>query len=102
MGRMKESADLFTYEPPKATAFGGATYAPGFDYDRLKGQLKRVCDLMRDGQWRILPEIARAAGGSEAACSARLRDLRKKKYGSHAVERQRVAGGLWRYRLTPR
>jgi hypothetical protein len=106
MGRMKESApDLFAYRapilpcPPKEKAFDGSTYEPGRDHLRLKGQLGRVFDLMRDGKSRTIPDIADAIGGSEAAVSARLRDFRKEKYGAHQVERTSLGHGLFTYRL---
>lgn len=93
--------DLFAPRPqidPKR-AFGGKTYEPSRDYARLTGQLARVFDIMRDGQWRTLPEIAREVQGSQPAVSARLRDLRKDKYGGHEVERKHQGGGLYIYRV---
>lgn len=98
--------DLFTFastlpDPPKAEAFDGKTYEAEEDHSRLKGQLWRVFQLMSDGGWRTLNDIAFVVGGSEASVSARLRDLRKEKYGSREVERQRVTGGLFRYRMVP-
>lgn len=84
--------------PPKV-AFDGSTYDHEQDYCRLKGQLGRVRLLMNDGKWRTLAEIANDAGGSEASISARLRDLRKHQYGGYVIERERVSGGLYRYRL---
>lgn len=86
--------------PPKERAFDGETYKPKRDYPRLKGQMLRVYDAMQGGRWLTLAELAQVAGGSEAGVSARLRDLRKAKYGAHVVERQYVVGGLHRYRLT--
>lgn len=91
--------DLFSYIPQRA--FDGKTYEPSKDCERLKGQLARVFDLMSDGKWRTLAEIKSEAGGSEASVSARLRDLRKPKYGSRQVEAKRVAQGLFQYRLKP-
>lgn len=82
-----------------AQAFGGKTYEPERDYVRLAGQLKRVRDVMRDGQWWTLRGLAYAVGATEAAASARIRDLRKKQYGSHTVERRHVANGLHEYRM---
>jgi hypothetical protein len=86
-------------QPPPKVAFDGATYDHKRDYARLTGQLGAVFNLMRDGQWRTLPEIARDVKGSQPAVSARLRDLRKEQYGGHSVDREYVAVGVWRYRL---
>lgn len=94
----------FDAVPPKR-AFDGRTYEPERDYERLKGQLQRVFQVMRDGQWRTLAiiqaEVFKTSGkhDSEAAISARLRDFRKRKYGSHEVERQHIDSGLFTYRL---
>ena len=98
--------DLFGYaaslpDPPKAKAFDGETYVAERDYERLSGQLKAVFDLMQDGRWRTLGEIRESVEGSEAAISARLRDLRKPKYGAHEVQREHIERGLYRYRMVP-
>ena len=98
MGSMKDLLGDRPYVAPHA-AFGGITYAPALDHVRLNGQLLRVFDLMKDGQWRTLAEIAAVVGGTEAAVSARLRDLRKEKYGARDVSREWVEGGLWKYRI---
>ena len=83
-----------------APHFDGKTYEPALDHARLTSQLDRVRELMRDGQWRTLHDILVAVdGASEAAISARLRDLRKAKFGLFHVERRRVAGGLFEYRV---
>ena len=82
----------------RAVRFDGPDVTPA-DTERLAGQLGRVHSLMRDGQWRTLEAIAQAVGGSEAGVSARLRDLRKARFGGHQVERRRLTGGLWEYRV---
>jgi hypothetical protein len=79
--------------------FGGVTYSPEQDKDRLLTQLGRVRDVMFDGQWHTLSELVARCGGSDASVSARIRDLRKKRFGSYHVESKRVHEGLWRYRL---
>lgn len=57
-------------------AFHGTTYQPDLDFNRLSTQLKEVANLMRDGQRRTIAEIkAHGVRGSEAAISARLRDI---------------------------
>jgi hypothetical protein len=98
MGSMKDLLGDVPYVPP-LSAFDGHSYEPHFDYQRLTGQLKRVADFMADGCWRTLSEISEQTGGTEASVSARLRDLRKDKYGARVILRQRVSRGLFRYRL---
>lgn len=82
--------------PPR---FNGPSYVPSRDNERLTGQIQRVFNLMRDGQWRTLREIESATGDPAASVSAQLRHLRKKRFGSHTVEREYVGDGLHRYRL---
>lgn len=71
------------------------------DAARLSDQLLMVRALMMDGRWRTLAEIAEKTKGSEAGVSARLRDLRKARFGGNIVERRRRSPsvGLWEYRL---
>ena len=84
---------------PLTAQFDGGTFDRERDADRLRGQLDRVKGLMLDGHWRQLSEIARAVRGSEAGVSARLRDMRKSRFGGFIVERRYVRGGLHEYRV---
>jgi len=84
---------------PGSLPFGGTTYDPTLDSSRLGTQLAETFRIMRDGQWRTLSEIAREVKGSEAGISARLRDLRKHRFGSYTVERRRRSVGTWEYKL---
>ena len=92
--------DLFTNAD-----FDGETYEPERDQMRLSGQLKAVFDVMSDGKWRTLPGLAMyvtaqtGRNASEASVSARLRDLRKDRFGAHDVERRYIANGMFQYRL---
>ena len=79
--------------------FDGETYEPEIDQKRLTGQLLRVYTLMSDGHWRTLAQIAKEAQGSEASVSARLRDLRKERFGRYRIDKRRVVGGLWEYKM---
>jgi len=81
--------------------FDGITFVPERDEIRLTGQLARVWDLMIDGRWRTLREIADSVNGTEASVSARLRDMRKQRFGSHEIEREHIYTGLFKYRLIP-
>jgi hypothetical protein len=79
--------------------FDGETYEPERDRERLGAQLLAVRYLMLDHEWHTLADLARYAGGSEASVSARLRDLRKRRFGGYVIEREYVSRGLWRYRM---
>jgi hypothetical protein len=62
-----------------------------------------VYGCLSDQQWRTLAEIrACTKCGSEAGISARLRDLRKHRWGQHTVNRRRRGNGedgLFEYQL---
>lgn len=77
----------------------GQTYDHDRDGARLHKQHNRVFACMRDGAWRTLRQIAEATRDPEASISARLRDLRKERFGAHGVERRHVRDGLFEYRL---
>lgn len=81
--------------------FDGQTYEPALDHDRLSTQLERVKALMMDGEWRTLDEISSTVGHcSTPSASARLRDIRKARFGAFTVERKRIGKGLFAYRVT--
>ena len=79
--------------------FDGCTYDPARDHDRLAKQLGRVYDYMSDGLWHTLSQIADKTGDPESSVSARLRDLRKPKFGGHPIERRHFVSGIWEYRM---
>lgn len=79
--------------------FDGETFDRAHDGPRLKGQLAKVRDVMVGGEWVTLKDLAFQVKGSEAGVSARIRDLRKEKFGGYTIERRRLAGGLWEYRM---
>lgn len=83
-------------------SFGGETYDAARDGLRLGEQLRGVFELMKDGEWRDLIDVANHVGASQASASARLRDLRKEKFGGHTVERKYVRDGIWFYRVLVR
>lgn len=86
----------------KPMRFDGPAYSNEHDQVRLTGQLRRVFDLMRDGRFRTLEEIATETGDPQASISAQLRHLRKPRFGSHTVTRRRrgeASRGLWEYSL---
>lgn len=92
--------DFGLFAPPMTAHHDGDTYEAGRDKARLNEQQQRVFDAMRDSRWRTLPEISEMTGDPEASVSARLRDLRKPKFGGFDVRREYVSKGLWRYRVS--
>ena len=96
--------------------FDGKTYDPALDKSRLKSQLGRVFDVMADGRWHTLADIEEAIFSQHGKCdsqpgiSARIRDLRKPKFGGYEIEHRRVTlrahnlsepikTGTWEYRI---
>ena len=98
------SAHQQTWQPPRKPSFDGASFDPAADGARLNRQLRAVFDAMRDGHWHTPEEIAAKTGVGWASASARLRDLRKEKFGAFRVHRQRrgdAERGLFEYRVLP-
>lgn len=97
--------DLFSYQPPPLPdppakrAFDGASYEPDQDHKRLRKQLEAVRSIMADGEYHTLAELAGKVGCETQSASARIRDLRKPRYGSETIERKRIDGGLYGYKL---
>jgi hypothetical protein len=87
--------------------FDGQTYDHQLDRKRLTSQLDAVLYLLGDGRWWSVPEltksVARIVGKSvsDSSTTARLRDLRKPKFGAHQIQsRRRAGGGSFEYRLS--
>lgn len=68
------------------------------DHVRLGRQLLRVLGVLQSGEWLTLRQLSQLAEAPEASCSARLRDLRKEKFGAHEIDHKRIAN-TWHYRL---
>jgi hypothetical protein len=82
--------------------FDGATYEPDADQGRLARQMTRVRAAMLCGAWRTLDELAAATGDPPASVSARLRDLRKPRFGAFVVNRRRRGSakrGVFEYQV---
>jgi hypothetical protein len=111
LARLKADHPVRIPEPDVAAAarkpFDGRTFDPERDQERMGDQMVAVWKLMRDGVWRTLRVIRdelerQGLEATEAGVSARLRDLRKARYGEQTVQRENLGGGLWRYRVLRR
>ena len=83
--------------PAPAPHFDGETYDPPKDHKRLTKQLERVQQAVSDGRWYTLSELSSITGDPEGSISARLRDLRKEKFGAFDIRKQR-RGNQFAYR----
>jgi hypothetical protein len=80
--------------------FDGETIDDALDTHRLRRQLDRVrMILLSEYRWHTLAEIRINSGIPEASVSARLRDLRKEKFGGYTIDRQRRSPGTFEYRM---
>ena len=94
--------DLFSWTPPIILGDrDGQTYDAKRDRVRLNAQAQRVYNAMSDGEWKTLRGIAAVTGDPEASISARIRDLRKPKFGGYDIPRRCQMRGLWEYRMVP-
>jgi hypothetical protein len=99
---MNEDSVQSKFDFNRGIYFSGATYQAEHDRDRLLRQMERVRACMKDGEWRTLYEIQAVTGDSVQSISARLRDFRKQRFGSHTVNRRRRGlerRGLFEYQL---
>lgn len=94
--------DPRAYGETLALRFDGETFDPERDGSRLAVQTKAVFAVMKDGQFRTLSSLAQMTGAPEASVSARLRDLRKPRFGGHTVNREYLGRGLFQYQLVVR
>ena len=79
--------------------FDGSDYVHKRDGIRLTGQLERVFDVMKNGQWITLRELADRSRCPEASASAQLRNLRKERFGGFEIEKKYDHMGVFFYRL---
>lgn len=82
--------------------FDGATYDHARDSGRLGDQMASVFAKMKDGHWWTLHNLAVAVDAPQSSVSARIRDLRKERFGGHGIERSYTGRGIWVYRLIVR
>ena len=79
--------------------FDGADYKDKRDRPRLTGQLRRIYAFMCDGNWHTLDSIARGTKVPHNSASAQYRNLRKKRFGGHTIDKKYKGNGLYLYRL---
>lgn len=86
-------------EPEMTSLFDGDGDGEGPAKDtRLKKQIVRVYEAMNDHTWWTLDQLYHQTGAPEASVSARIRDLRKERFGGFQIE-HRNTGPQHEYRL---
>jgi hypothetical protein len=83
----------------KTSRFNGADYKHDRDSARLTNQYNDIFNLMDDGEFRTLGQIAALTGHHESSISAQLRHMRKERFGSHTVNKMHKGNGLFEYQL---
>lgn len=83
-----EQLDLISWRPK------GQTINLTDDLERLSAQMRRVYDVMKDGERRGLEKLGRDAQCPPASASARFRDLKALGY---PMKKQNLGGGRWVY-----
>lgn len=73
------------------------------DLPRLNTAGRKVWDIMIDGKWHNLNDVATATGQPHSSVTAFLRGLRCPENGGHTVDiaREKEGKGTWLYRLMP-
>lgn len=90
---------------PRPPLFGGSTYVPERDAQRLGTQLAAVRQILLQGDWWRLGDLTDAVASltgcmaSQTGVSARVRDLRKHRFGGYQVEKRALGRGVWLYHL---
>ena len=66
------------------------------------GKLPKNLSHVKDGNWYTLDELHNATNDPHASISAQLRNLRKKRFGSHVIKKRckgNRSNGLWEYSM---
>ncbi len=84
--------------------FDGSDYDRENDHSRLAGQLGKVFDVMKDGEWHTIGEVQQITGiRYDGSVSKHFRHLRYERFGGFDVVKRRcgdASRGLWEYRMT--
>lgn len=62
-------------------------------------QVEQVKKLMSDGDWWTLAEISKVLKQPTQSISARIRDLRKKEFGSFFVVKRHLVNNIYEYKI---
>ena len=97
------------YKGANMPHFDGAHYDPKLDHARLTKQMVAVAEVMSDGVWRTIQELAPlvfAKTGihyAHTGLDSCLRNFRKPRYGGHIKitrRRDRAERGIFEHKLT--
>lgn len=91
---------LFDYTP--SVILGdrdGSTFSRSRDGVRLNEQCQDVFNFLSDNCWHTLREAHERTGHPEASISARIRDLKKERFGGFKISKRYINNGLWQYKM---
>src|SRR5688572_12420258 len=100
--------NLFDQKPKRKRKFHGADFVESRDQSRLERQIDRIFNVMKDGVWRSVDEIAELTKDETTgfaykatSISAQLRNLKKPENGSHTLNRRHEGNGFYRFQIIP-
>ena len=95
---IKNSGSLF-YSLPETAAAGESNISHIVMPDPNIPAVERVMAVLRDGEWHSTRQISMLTGLKQTTAQARVRDLRKEKFGSHQIDSRVGKSGIADYRL---
>ena len=84
---------------PETPEFKGIGSENGEDRERLTGQFEGVWEIMRDGEYHTIKEVAEKTGEPAQSVGRQIRYIRSKPRGSHVLEREYRGHGIYAFRV---
>lgn len=83
----------------KENIFDGSDIDQNRDGRRLATQYDIIFNIMKDGVWRSVRQLRKMTGFPENSIQSQMRHSRKKRNGSHTVNKKYKTKGLFIYQL---
>ncbi len=75
---------------------------PSYDGFLAKTNVEKTLEILQNGGWYTVQQLAPLIHATETATSSALRDLRKPKYGQYNIFRRRLPLNISEYKLFER
>lgn len=102
---ISQNSQIGLFDAPRRAVRHDGPGLTGRDQAGLSTVQARAYEVLQGGRWITLADLAERIGATESGASARLRDFRKPKfralYPNGGIEKRRVSGRLYEYRMVP-